>query len=73
MEQPWLQVTLQDYEGHMGASGVGQLAPLADLFAEALAFCRPRSVAIVGIDINADYLAAVSRSPTTGIAPPGRG
>lgn len=79
MEQPWLQVTLRDYEGHMGAAGVDQLAPLADLFAEALAFCQPRSVAVVGvaggngleridphvtnrvlgIDINADYLATV--------------
>lgn len=49
MDQPWLRVTLQDYEGHMGAAGVNQLAPLADVFAEALAFCRPRSVAIVGI------------------------
>ena len=49
MDQPWLQVTLQDYEGHMGAAGVDQLAPLADLFAEALAFCRPQSVAIFGI------------------------
>jgi len=81
MKQPWLRVTLEDYEGHMGSAGVDQLAPLADLFAEALAFCRPRSVAIVGIaggnglrhidpsatkrivgiDINADYLAAVRR------------
>jgi len=49
MDRPWLQVTLQDYEGHMGVAGVDQLAPLADLFAEALAFCRPQSVAIVGI------------------------
>ena len=84
MDQPWLQVTLHDYEGHMGATGVDQLAPLASLFAEALAFCRPQSVAVVGIaggnglqhidprttsriigiDINADYLAAVkSRYP----------
>ena len=49
MDQPWLQITLQDYEGHMGAAGVDQLAPLAELFAEALAFCRPQSVSIVGI------------------------
>ena len=49
MKQPWLQVALDDYEGHMGAASVNQLAPLADLFAEALAFCQPRSVAIVGI------------------------
>lgn len=49
MNQRWLRVTLQDYEGHMGAAGVDQLAPLADLFAEALAFCQPQSVAIFGI------------------------
>ena len=81
MDQPWLQVPLNDYEGHMGAAGVDQLAPLADHFAEALAFCKPQSVAIVGIaggnglqhvdpsattrvvgiDLNADYLAAVRR------------
>jgi hypothetical protein len=49
MAQPWLEVTLEDYEGHMGAAGVGQLGPLGELFAEALAFCTPQSVAIVGI------------------------
>ena len=49
MDQPWLRVTLDDYEGHMSAAGVGQLAPLADLFADALTFCRPESIAIAGI------------------------
>lgn len=46
---PWLQVPLKDYEGHMQSPEVGQLDALADLFAEALARCRPRSVAILGI------------------------
>src|SRR5262252_838007 len=49
MNQPWLRVTLNDYEGHMGVVGVNQLAPLSTLFGEALRFCEPASVAIIGI------------------------
>jgi hypothetical protein len=33
----------------MKSAGVQQLGPLSELFAEALAFCRPASVAIIGI------------------------
>jgi hypothetical protein len=46
---PWLNIPLADYEGHMSAPEVGQLRVLSDLFAEALAFCRPDSAAILGI------------------------
>jgi len=46
---PWLALPLEDYEGHMGLDAVNQLAPLADLFGEALARLRPRSVAILGV------------------------
>src|SRR6185503_3635012 len=46
---PWLALPLEDYEGHMGSPGVNQLAPLADLFGEALARLRPRSVAVLGV------------------------
>jgi hypothetical protein len=46
---PWLDIPLGDYEAHMSAPEVGQLAVLADLFAEALAVRRPPSVAILGI------------------------
>ena len=49
MNQPWLRVTLNDYEGHMGAFGVNQLAPLSALFEDVLTFCQPGSVAIIGI------------------------
>jgi trans-aconitate methyltransferase len=49
MNQPWLRVPLNDYEGHMGAFGVNQLAPLSVLFGEVLTFCKPASVAIIGI------------------------
>ena len=46
---PWLTLPLDDYEGHMGSADVNQLAPLADLFGEALAHLRPRSVAVLGV------------------------
>ena len=49
MENPWLALPLDDYEGHMRAPGVEQLGALAELFAEALAITRPASVAILGI------------------------
>lgn len=50
MPNPWLNVPLADYEGHMSAAGVEQLAPLAGLFAEALGHCgSPDSVALLGI------------------------
>jgi hypothetical protein len=49
MSNPWLDVPLADYEGHMNSAEVRQLAALADLFAEALTVCRPASVAILGI------------------------
>jgi hypothetical protein len=47
MANPWCDIPLADYEGHMDACG--QLGPLADLFAAALAHARPASVAILGI------------------------
>ncbi len=46
-DNPWADLPLERYELHM--SEVMQDGPLAELFAEALAFCRPRSVAILGI------------------------
>jgi len=49
MPNPWLDVPLADYEGHMESPGVQQLHPLAELFAEALAYRRPASVAVLGI------------------------
>jgi len=49
MSNPWLKIPLADYEGHMKSAGVEQLGALSDLFAQALAFCRPASVAVLGI------------------------
>lgn len=45
----WLRVPLADYEGHMTAAGVEQLAPLVELFRQVLASARPESLAILGI------------------------
>ena len=81
MSNPWLNVPLSDYEGHMGSPAVQQSEPLSRLFADALTLLRPASVAIlgvaggnglerlnpttvrrvVGIDINPEYLDAVSQ------------
>lgn len=49
MPNPWLDIPLEDYEGHMGAEGVRQLETLSDFFARALEICRPESVAILGV------------------------
>ncbi|MEZ5366042.1 MAG: class I SAM-dependent methyltransferase [Bryobacterales bacterium] len=49
MLNPWLNVPLGDYEGHMGSPSVAQLAALSDLFAAALELCQPDSLAILGI------------------------
>lgn len=49
MSNPWLSIPLADYEGHMSAEGVRQLGIVADLFKFALNYCRPESVAILGI------------------------
>jgi len=49
MANPWLNVPLADYEGHMNSPGVAQLEALSELFAEALKQCRPESVAVMGI------------------------
>lgn len=49
MKNPWLDIPLTDYEGHMGAAAVRQLQPLSVLFARALEFCKPESVAILGV------------------------
>lgn len=49
MDNPWLAIPLDDYEGHMGSAGVAQLAALAELFECALQRTRPESVAILGV------------------------
>ncbi len=49
MSNPWLVVPLTEYEQHMSSVEVQQLGTLSDLFAEAIALCRPSSIAVLGI------------------------
>jgi hypothetical protein len=49
MTNPWLDIPLADYEGHMTSAEVQQLDTLSDLFAEAIAFRRPASIAVLGV------------------------
>jgi hypothetical protein len=63
MVRPWLDVPLEDYEGHMTSAEVGQLPVLAELFQCALHRCRPESVAVVGI-AGGNGLEQIDRSVT---------
>ncbi len=49
MDNPWLAIPLDDYEGHMASAGVEQSEALAELFECALRRTRPESVAILGV------------------------
>jgi ubiquinone/menaquinone biosynthesis C-methylase UbiE len=48
MQNPWLDIPLSDYEGHMFLPQVGQAQMLADEFEYLLRKFMPRSVAILG-------------------------
>lgn len=47
-DHPWLTVPAADYEGHMGAAGVDQLAPLRTIFADVYARVHPARMALLG-------------------------
>jgi len=49
MSNPWSDIPLADYEGHMSAPEVLQLEALSDLFAEAIALRHPASIAVLGV------------------------
>jgi trans-aconitate methyltransferase len=49
MTNPWLGIPLADYEDHMRSAAVQQLDALSDLFAEAVEFRAPSSIAILGV------------------------
>jgi SAM-dependent methyltransferase len=49
VDNPWLAIPLDDYEGHMASAGVEQSEALAELFECALRRTRPESVAILGV------------------------
>ena len=48
MKNPWLEIPLADYEGHMALPKVAQATLLADVFEGALRKYAPKSVAILG-------------------------
>jgi hypothetical protein len=48
MRNPWLDIPLADYEGHMASPEVAQAQMIADVFAELLQSQRPGSLAVIG-------------------------
>jgi SAM-dependent methyltransferase len=48
MKNPWLDIPLADYEGHMALPYVAQAKLLSDVFADALKIFSPQSVAVLG-------------------------
>jgi SAM-dependent methyltransferase len=48
MSNPWLNVPLEDYEGHMSLSVVGQAQMLAEQLERALERWAPASIAVIG-------------------------
>jgi hypothetical protein len=49
VSNPWLNIPLTDYEGHMRSDEVQQLDALSELFAAALTRYQPTSVAVLGV------------------------
>jgi ubiquinone/menaquinone biosynthesis C-methylase UbiE len=47
-QNPWLQISAEDYEGHMSAPKVAQLQMLNKIFADVLNEFQPKSVAVLG-------------------------
>src|SRR5262245_59517031 len=45
---PWLDIPLADYEGHMAMPAIGQAALIADQLDVLVAELRPASVAVIG-------------------------
>lgn len=48
MSNPWLDIPLEDYEGHMSLPAIGQAQMLADQFDRALARWTPKDIAVIG-------------------------
>lgn len=48
MRNPWLDIPLAEYEGHMSLPGVAQAQLLAEVFDRMLKTHRPQSVAVIG-------------------------
>lgn len=48
INNPWLQVSAEDYEGHMSAPNVAQSQMLNKIFADVLNELQPKSIAVLG-------------------------
>lgn len=48
MENPWLNIPAEDYEGHMSAPNVQQLQMLSGIFADVLNELSPESICVPG-------------------------
>ncbi len=48
MHNPWLDISLQDYEGHMSLPSIGQAQMLAEQFERLMKRELPSSVAVIG-------------------------
>ena len=48
IENPWLEIPLSDYEGHMSEPSVAQASLLADTLGRLVETYRPRSLALLG-------------------------
>ena len=48
MSNPWLDIPLSDYEGHMALPAVGQASLIAKLLGQAISRWAPSSLAIIG-------------------------
>jgi hypothetical protein len=48
MSNPWMDIPLSDYEGHMALPGVGQASVIAELLGHAITRWAPSSISIIG-------------------------
>jgi hypothetical protein len=64
VDNPWLAIPLDDYEGHMASAGVAQLEALAELFDCVLKRTQPESVAVLGV-AGGNGLRCISPGVTT--------
>ncbi|MFA5805241.1 MAG: class I SAM-dependent methyltransferase [Melioribacteraceae bacterium] len=47
-KNPWLEISAEDYEGHMSSPNVAQLQMLNKIFADVLNEFQPKSIAVLG-------------------------
>ena len=61
MKNPWLQIPVEDYEGHMSAPGVMQLQMLDEIFESVLIEFSPRSICVLGCTAGNGFQHLVNR------------